>query len=90
MTTYALAGVDPVKAKKGKSDYYSYCVNCHGPNMMNTGTRSYDLRKFPLNAKPRFIKSVKNGKKDMPAWKDVLDDTQIEQLWEYVKTRGKS
>ncbi|MBL4907042.1 MAG: cytochrome c [Sneathiella sp.] len=76
--------------KAGKEHYNSYCISCHGINMVNIGTRSFDLRKFPLNDRARFVKSVKDGKKSMPAWKDVLGDDAIRQLWEYVKTRGKS
>ena len=73
----------------GKSNYNSYCVNCHGANMVNTGTRAFDLRRFPLNDLPRFLNSVKNGKKAMPAWKDILVEEEILEIWEYVKTRGK-
>ncbi len=76
-------------ASAGRSHYTIYCVICHGTNMVNSGARSYDLRKFPLDARDRFFKSVKNGKRDMPAWKDLLDDQKIEDLWAYMKTRGK-
>jgi hypothetical protein len=32
----------------------------------------------------RFVDSVANGKRNMPAWDDVLDPEQIEALWAYV------
>lgn len=76
----------------GKELYNTYCVICHGPNMVNPGMRAYDLRKFPLNDFPRFEKSVKQGKRgqnEMPAWGDILSDEEIDHLWAYVKTRGK-
>jgi len=75
--------------EEGKGIYNTYCLICHGPKMMNTGARAYDLRKFPLDQHQRFVISVREGKKKMPAWGDVLDDQQIEHLWAYVKTRGK-
>lgn len=81
--------VQAASAHKGKSVYNTYCVICHGANMVNTGARASDLRKFPLNAKGRFVHSVKKGKKEMPAWGDVLSGPQIDDLWAYVKTRGK-
>lgn len=76
-------------AGKGKEVYNTYCLICHGANMVNTGARAYDLRKFPLNAKSRFVTVVKKGKRQMPAWGDVLTGEQVEDLWAYVKTRGK-
>jgi len=76
-------------AEEGKGIYNTYCLICHGPKMMNTGARAYDLRKFPLDQHQRFVVSVKKGKKKMPAWGDVLNDDQIEHLWAYMKTRGK-
>ena len=83
------AGTKEAARNAGKGHYSLYCINCHGPNMVNIGTRSYDLRKFPLNDRPRFFKSVKDGKKDMPSWKDILSEEEILEIWEYVKTRGK-
>ena len=57
--------------------------------MRNAATRSFDLRKFPVDQRARFDKSVKTGKKDMPAWGDVLDAEQLDILWAYIGTRGK-
>lgn len=88
MTPAAAAG----SAETGRELYNTYCVICHGPNMVNSGARAFDLRKFPLGARARFIKSVKDGKKgrnEMPAWGDVLSREEIDHLWAYTKTRGK-
>jgi len=79
-------------AETGRELYNTYCVICHGPNMVNSGARAFDLRKFPLGARSRFIKSVKDGKKgrnEMPAWGDILSAEEIDHLWAYTKTRGK-
>ena len=38
-------------AVAGKKIYNTYCVLCHGANMVNTGSAAPDLRKFPLNQK---------------------------------------
>lgn len=89
LSTLAVAG--PARAESagaGKGLYNTYCIICHGPNMVNTGDRAFDLRKFPLNDKARFIHSVTKGKNQMPAWGDVLEPAQINDLWAYVKTRG--
>ena len=78
------------RAAAGKSLYATYCIICHGANMVNRGTRATDLRKFPLDKRGRFDKSVKEGRNDMPPWGDILDDEAMDALWAYVRTRGKT
>ena len=56
--------------------------------MVNSGVSSYDLRKFPLDQKERFYKSVKEGRGAMPAWGDVIYPEELDALWVYVATRG--
>lgn len=85
--------VAPVSAssdilKEAKNTYKQICSHCHGIDMINPGTSSYDLRKWPRDDRAGFIDSVKNGKGDMPAWGDILTAEEIEQLWYYVSTRG--
>ena len=43
-----------------------------------------DLKTFPRDANARFIDSVTYGKRNMPAWEDVLNPDDIEALWSYV------
>ena len=75
---------------KGKALYARHCSHCHGFNMINPGTVSYDLRQFPRDDKPRFVHSViygKNGR--MPQWGDALSLDDIDDLWAYVTTGGQ-
>jgi mono/diheme cytochrome c family protein len=76
-------------AEQGKTLYDINCQTCHGEDMVNPGTVSYDLRKFPKESKSRFLESVSNGKNGMPSWKSVLSMDDLEHLWLYVMTRGK-
>lgn len=76
------------KLAKAESVYKQFCSHCHGLKMVSPGTSSYDLRKFPLDQKERFYTSVKKGKKDMPAWGDILTEQELDQLWYYVATRA--
>ncbi len=92
ITALPLSAQGAGSAETGKELYNTYCVICHGPNMVNSGARAFDLRKFPLGARARFIRSVKDGKKgqnEMPAWGDILTAEEISHLWAYTKTRGK-
>lgn len=73
---------------KGSSLYKQFCSHCHGINMVNPGTSSFDLRKFPQDQKDRFVTSVTKGKGDMPAWGDILLPEEVDSLWLYVVTRG--
>ena len=75
-------------AEQGRELYLRTCRGCHGVNMVNGGTTSYDLRKFPVDDPQRFFNSVSNGKNNMPAWKDALTQDQIKLLWAYVGSRG--
>jgi len=87
----ALAGGDQsAEVVKGKTAYKQLCAQCHGPNMVNAGISSFDLRKFPIDQFDRFQKSVTEGKGDMPAWGDMLVPGELESLWAYVRSGGKS
>ncbi|WP_426614571.1 c-type cytochrome [Bradyrhizobium sp. McL0616] len=73
----------------GKSTYAEKCSHCHGPNMMNSGTITPDLRTFP-DDRTRFVTTVKNGKNNkMPPWGDVLNDDEIGDLWAFISSRRK-
>ena len=74
--------------ESGKQTYNAYCITCHGPNMVNFGTRAPDLRKFPAEDRARFNTIVNEGKGAMPAWGKLLDADAVAQLWEYVKSGG--
>jgi mono/diheme cytochrome c family protein len=73
----------------GKAIFAEKCSHCHGPNMVNGGTITPDLRKFP-DDRPRFFTTVKSGKNGrMPPWGDLLNDDDIAHLWAYVSSQRK-
>jgi mono/diheme cytochrome c family protein len=74
---------------QGRRLYAQLCSNCHGIRMVNPGTSSFDLRKFPHDEKARFVNAVTHGKNTMPAWGDMLKPEEIEVLWAYVLTGGR-
>jgi mono/diheme cytochrome c family protein len=85
-SSWTLAQTPPSeKIERGRDLYAQYCETCHGPDMVNPGTVSFDLRRFPADAKDRFVNSVTNGKSNgMPAWGRVIAPEDIESLWTYV------
>jgi mono/diheme cytochrome c family protein len=83
------AGADQTLTDKGKAAYAEKCSHCHGPGMLNAGTITPDLRKFP-DDRERFFTTVKSGKNGkMPPWGDVLNDDQIASLWAYISSQRK-
>ena len=74
--------------EKGREQFHRTCAQCHGRNMVNSGTTVYDLRKFPTEQRDRFYTSVTNGKGNMPSFKGAIDEAAIAALWAYVATRG--
>jgi cytochrome c6 len=77
-------------AEAGRALYTKNCSRCHGFNMVNPGTISYDLRKFPSEDPERFFTSVLQGKGSMPALKESLTQEQVKLIWAYVQTGGKN
>lgn len=81
------ATADQGMIDKGKAIFAEHCSHCHGFNMVNAGTITPDLRKFP-DDRPRFVTTVKSGKNNrMPPWGDILSDDDIANLWAYVSSR---
>jgi mono/diheme cytochrome c family protein len=69
----------------GHQLYDTHCASCHGERMQNPGS-SFDLRGLHPNERPRFEASLLNGKgTQMPSWRGTLSETEIEQLWAYVR-----
>jgi mono/diheme cytochrome c family protein len=93
MTTPAIAQQqaavsDQALIGPGRTNYAQKCGHCHGPNMVTAGTVAPDLRTFP-DDNARFVATVKQGKNNMPPWKDLLSDQEITELWAFVSSRRK-
>jgi mono/diheme cytochrome c family protein len=56
--------------------------------MVTAGTVAPDLRAFP-DDNARFTTTVKQGKNNMPPWKDILSDQEIIEVWAFVSSRRK-
>jgi mono/diheme cytochrome c family protein len=76
------------KVEAGEQLYAMYCSTCHGDNLVNSG-QTFDLRRLSANDRSRFTNSVLMGKNQMPPWKGVLADEQIDALWNYIRQNAK-
>jgi cytochrome c55X len=73
----------PDATEAGRKLYVNSCQRCHGINLV-TGGIGFDLRTFPAQEKERFVRSVTNGLRAMPAWGGSLKPEQIDLLWVYI------
>jgi mono/diheme cytochrome c family protein len=76
------------KVEAGEHLYAMYCSTCHGDNLVSWG-QTFDLRRLGPNDRSRFSNSVLMGKNQMPPWKGVLADEQIDALWNYIRQNAK-
>jgi hypothetical protein len=57
--------------------------------MASAGSSSYDLRRFPKDARERFIKSINDGRPPgMPGWKGQFSEQDLAYLWAFVLSGG--
>ena len=75
---------DAAKVRGGERVFNTYCATCHGDNLVSTG-QTFDLRKLRADERPRFENSVTNGKGQMPPWKGVVSQEDIDLLWNYIR-----
>lgn len=80
----ASAPAAPPGIDAGRRAYTATCARCHGINLVSSSSAFYDLRTFPKAEKARFIESVTNGKRQMPAWGGIVKPEVIESIWIYV------
>jgi cytochrome c55X len=70
--------------QNGRRLYVSFCTRCHGVNLVSPGGAFYDLRTFPADDKERFMRSLREGKRAMPAWDGIIKPHEMEALWAYI------
>jgi len=83
----AVSAQDKAKIEAGENVYNTYCQVCHGDRLVSTG-QTFNLRRLTANDRARFENSVRNGKNQMPPWKDVLSAEEIDQLWSYIRANA--
>jgi mono/diheme cytochrome c family protein len=79
---------DLAKIEAGENVYNTYCAVCHGDNLVSTG-QFPNLRRLTANDRAKFDTTVRNGKNQMPPWKDVLSDEAIDRLWHYIRANAR-
>lgn len=78
---------DAAMIEAGADTFNTYCATCHGNNLISSG-QTFDLRKLRATERNRFQNSVTNGKNQMPPWKGVLSEDELEGLWRYIRANA--
>ena len=73
----------PEQIEAGRKLYVSSCERCHGIRLATNGI-GFDLRTLSPHDKERFLRSVTNGLRAMPAWGGTLKPEQMELIWAYI------
>ena len=78
----------------GKEKFVKNCVSCHGDLGQGDGVDSLDFNEKPANinrklnslftSQRRLINDVLNGEREMPAWKGILSEDDITDIFAYV------
>ena len=75
---------DPALVAEGQQIYDTNCAPCHGEGLRNPGS-SFDLKLLHEEERPRFDKSVMEGKGPMPPWRGTLGPAELDRLWAYIR-----
>jgi mono/diheme cytochrome c family protein len=88
---------DHVSLNVGKNIYSELCARCHGTQLEGNGADGRSLTIAPTNLREMsgrhsdgdFAWKIRNGKGDMPAWDNELDDKEIWSLVNYIQSVKK-
>jgi quinohemoprotein ethanol dehydrogenase len=81
------AVADKLAVDAGETVYNTYCAVCHGDGLVSTG-QFPNLRRLKANDRAKFNTTVRGGRNQMPPWNDVLSNTEIDQLWAFIRANA--
>ncbi|MEJ7693509.1 cytochrome c [Daejeonella sp.] len=90
--------IEPLTLPQGQEIYTIYCASCHGHQGMSDGTATNNLKVKPLKFQDKKVSSqtngaifwkIREGRGEMPSFRDVLSDEQKWQMVEYIRDISK-
>jgi polar amino acid transport system substrate-binding protein len=81
-------------AKLGQIKFNDTCSHCHGADGASP-IRERDVRRLNIRYDAKWrelaLTTIKNGRSDlgMPAWKDVLSEAELQQVFSFIETIQK-
>lgn len=83
------AAQDASLVASGAEIYAEKCSECHGARMIPTGAGA-DLRELGANDRPKFDKTLEEGRGQMPSWDGQFTPEELDQIWAYIRSRARS
>ena len=80
---------DKAKVEAGENIYNNNCAVCHGDGLVSTG-QFPNLRRLTPGDRERFETTVRNGRNQMPPWKGVLSDEEIDEVCAYIRANANT
>ncbi len=90
--------IEPLTLPQGQEIYTIYCASCHGREGKSDGISTNNLKIKPLKFQDKKVTGqtngaifwkIREGRGEMPAFKDLLSEEQKWQLVEYVRDISK-
>jgi polar amino acid transport system substrate-binding protein len=81
-------------AKLGRIKFNDTCSHCHGSDGASP-VRERDVRRLNIRYDAKWrdlaLTTIKNGRSDlgMPAWKDILSEAELQQVFNFLETIQK-
>ncbi len=83
--------------RRGEMIFQDNCSSCHGKNADGNGMAGMMLKPKPADLRAMagyhpdgdFAYKIKEGRGEMPAWKNVLQDNQVWHLVNYIQTMDR-
>lgn len=84
---------DETSIRRGKGLYMQHCEKCHGIKGVGDGELAKALKINPANLtklpndmdKAYLLVQIQDGKGSMPQWRDLLTDSQVVDLTNFIK-----
>lgn len=90
--------IEPLTLPQGQEIYTLYCASCHGIQGDGKGTAAAGLNVKPADFKAEKIKNqsdgsvfwkIREGRGEMPSFKEMLSEEQEWQMVEYIRDISK-
>ncbi|MCS6994501.1 MAG: cytochrome c [Anaerolineales bacterium] len=98
--TATTSAPEATDAHAGKTLYENFCLSCHGPSGKGDGPAAATLHPQPADLMAllqthddaSLTTRIAEGKAGtaMPAWRDVLNETQIRQILAYLRAEKQA
>ena len=95
LSIISFAQANTTNLEKGEANYKMLCMSCHGEKGHGDGIAGKALSEKPSNindslnswfeSEAELIDTVLNGNEGMPAWKSVLTEDDVKDIFAYVK-----